>query len=195
MSDTHGLHRRMRTIPSADLVIHAGDFSTIGTKAEALDFIEWFCDLPHRHKVFIAGNHDTAVLGHTISGLPDNCHYLEYNSVTIEGIKVYGMPFFWDMGDPAEPSELDRLDDEREIDLLVSHQPPYGVLDYDDHYGHYGSIRLLHKCLKLKPKYHVFGHIHQSYGQREEEGITFINAALLGTHLEKLEKKPILINL
>lgn len=58
MSDTHRMHWRMGKFPDADLLIHTGDFSMIGTKEEALDFLEWFTTLPHRHKVFICGNHD-----------------------------------------------------------------------------------------------------------------------------------------
>jgi len=35
----------------------------------------------------------------------------------------------------------------------------------------------------MKPKYHVFGHIHESMGVDKREGITFINAAMTPTRL------------
>lgn len=83
MSDTHGMHCRMGKLPDADLLIHAGDFSMIGTKEEAIDFLEWFTVLPHKHKVFICGNHDEALFNGKLKGLPSNCYYLNYSSVTI----------------------------------------------------------------------------------------------------------------
>lgn len=95
ISDTHGMHWRSEAPPDADLLIHAGDFSMIGTKGEALDFLEWFTNLPHKHKVFICGNHDEALLRSNISGLPSNCHFLNYSSVVIEGKKSAAFHFMW----------------------------------------------------------------------------------------------------
>ena len=56
ISDTHNRHRQLTKLPEGDVIVHSGDFTMAGTEAEALDFMEWFCDLPYRHKVFIAGN-------------------------------------------------------------------------------------------------------------------------------------------
>lgn len=94
ISDTHNRHRAMGTLPAADVLVHSGDITMNGTEQEVLDFLEWFCDLPHRHKLFIAGNHDSCLYGATIEGLPAGCHYLCYSSVMIEGICFYGVPMF-----------------------------------------------------------------------------------------------------
>jgi Icc-related predicted phosphoesterase len=32
----------------------------------------------------------------------------------------------------------------------------------------------------MKPRFHVFGHIHEAHGVRFEDDIVFINAAMLG---------------
>ena len=73
ISDTHSMHRLLTKLPEGDVIVHSGDFTLTGTEAEALDFMEWFCDLPYRHKVFIAGNHDFCLRGARLEGLDENC--------------------------------------------------------------------------------------------------------------------------
>ena len=38
MSDTHGVHRRLRNLPEADILVHSGDFTMSGSEAETLDY-------------------------------------------------------------------------------------------------------------------------------------------------------------
>ena len=63
ISDTHGKHHQLRDLPEADVVVHTGDITEDGTEEEVKDFIEWFCSLPYKHKIFIAGNHDDCLYG------------------------------------------------------------------------------------------------------------------------------------
>ena len=65
LSDTHGQHKNLRSLPEADVIVHSGDFTFAGSEEEAYDFMDWFCNLPYEHKVFIAGNHDMC-MGQTI---------------------------------------------------------------------------------------------------------------------------------
>ena len=58
ISDTHGQHGRLKDLPAADVIVHSGDFTFGGEVHEAIGFLNWFCDLPYAHKIFIAGNHD-----------------------------------------------------------------------------------------------------------------------------------------
>lgn len=76
LSDTHGWHRRLGDLPATDVVVHSGDSTMSGSEAEAIDFLNWFCSLPHRHKIFICGNHDACLYGAGIDGLDGNVHYL-----------------------------------------------------------------------------------------------------------------------
>ena len=46
LSDTHNCHHRLRDLPEADVVVHSGDFCMVGSEQEAIDFLNWFCDLP-----------------------------------------------------------------------------------------------------------------------------------------------------
>ena len=63
LSDTHGQHKNLRSLPEADVIVHSGDFTFAGSEEEAYDFMNWFCNLPYEHKVFIAGNHDMCMYG------------------------------------------------------------------------------------------------------------------------------------
>ena len=55
ISDTHLEHP---DIPDGDVLLHAGDATFQGRPEEIRTFNAWFAALPHRHKVFVAGNHD-----------------------------------------------------------------------------------------------------------------------------------------
>lgn len=54
ISDTHSHHRQLQDLPAADVIVHSGDFTMVGTEAEVIDFMEWFCALPYKHKVFLS---------------------------------------------------------------------------------------------------------------------------------------------
>ena len=58
LSDTYGCHLRLSNLPEVDVAVHSGDFIMNGSQKEALDFMNWFCDLPYDYKIFIFGNHD-----------------------------------------------------------------------------------------------------------------------------------------
>ena len=178
LSDTHGKHRELTDMPSADILVHSGDFTMAGGDMEALDFIEWLCDLPYKHKIFIAGNHDDCMLDATLEGLPDDVHYLSDNGITIDGISFYGTPMFvtFEDEDLKEIEHYEQIPDN--IDILITHRPPLGILDSIDDKLHYGSSILLDKVSKIKPKMHLFGHVHATYGTIDWKGITFSNAGV-----------------
>lgn len=177
LSDTHGLHRQLPQLPDADVIVHSGDFTMAGTKQEVFDFVNWFCDLPYHHKILIAGNHDDCLYGAELSGLDDNCHYLCNSGINIEDRKFYGVPMFMedDMIGKYKEYLSDILND---TDIVITHQPPLCVLDYDG-YRHYGSPELFEKIHIVCPKLHLFGHIHTAFGTSLSNGTIFSNAALV----------------
>ena len=65
-----------------------------------------------------------------------------------------------------------------DTDVLVTHGPPYGIQDKTINGIHTGCKVLLEKVMKIKPKLHVFGHIHEAYGTTVKDGIIFHNASL-----------------
>ncbi len=178
LSDTHGKHRELADMPPADVLVHSGDFTLAGGDMEALDFIEWLCDLPYKHKIFIAGNHDDCMMDASLEGLPDNVHYLSDNDVTIEGVTFYGAPMFVDLidGEVFEIEHYAMIPDG--IDVLISHRPPLGILDSIDDKIHYGSSLLFDRVTAIKPMLHLFGHVHDAFGLKEWRGTMFSNAGL-----------------
>lgn len=184
LSDTHGCHRRLRDLPEADVVVHSGDFTMNGSEAEAIDFMNWFCDLPYRHKVFICGNHDECLYGANIDGLDANVHYLCNSGFSIDGVKFYGVPMFLeDCITDRQSRNYARIPDD--TDVLITHSPAYGILDFDDDI-HYGSEELLARLSSLHLKAHLFGHIHAQHGVIEHNGIIYSNGAIMNANYSVL---------
>lgn len=192
LSDTHGLHHELDELPFADVIIHSGDFTFGGLAQEVMDFIEWFGALPHTHKIFIAGNHDDCLYQAEIEGLPENTHYLCNSEIRIEGVSFYGIPMF--MAD-AIHGEYDKSMNRIPLntDILITHQPPYGIMDFSEDV-HYGDEVLLSRITVVKPKYHLFGHIHNNYGTLKSKKTVFVNSAILNNDY-KIANKPNLLTI
>ena len=178
LSDTHGLHHQLKDLPEADIVVHSGDISHSGTENEVLDFLNWFIELPYQQKIFVAGNHDLCLWdAEGIEDLPDNVHFLQDRSVMINGVNFYGHAY-------NHPEEL--IPDD--ADIVITHEPPTMILDKSaDH--HWGNSPLRNRIFEIKPRYHLFGHAHESYGTAKQDGIVFSNAALLD-EMNRLVRKP-----
>ena len=182
LSDTHNQHRALGTLPPADVLIHTGDFTMSGSDTEAYDFMNWFCDLPYAHKIFIAGNHDDCLYGaEGIDGLPPHVHYLCNSGVEIEGVHFYGIPMFIpDIKDGKMPQFLQQIPDQ--TDVLLTHQPPYSVCDLAD-YGsglaHRGDKALWQRIEQLHLHFHLFGHEHDANGVVRLGKTVYSNGALL----------------
>lgn len=63
ISDTHNRHHLLRDMPDADVIVHSGDFTDMGTETEVLDFLNWYIALPYKYKLFVTGNHDIMPMG------------------------------------------------------------------------------------------------------------------------------------
>lgn len=184
LSDTHNYHHRLLDLPEADVVVHSGDFCMVGTEQEALDFLNWFCDLPYQHKIFICGNHDDCLYGANIEGLDSNVHFLCNSGVEIEGIKFYGVPMFL-IECVTERQSKNYSKIPYGTDVLITHSPAYGILDFDDSI-HYGSEELLEKISTLNLKAHLFGHIHAQHGVSMLNGTFFSNGAIMNSDYSSL---------
>ncbi len=191
ISDTHNCNGQI-SVPDGDFLIHSGDATTTGTVDEIVLFNNWFVSLPHKYKIFVAGNHDW--LFETNNRFARNLFdksiiYLQDSSVEIEGLKIYGSPFqprFFDWAfnlmRGAELAEKWKLIPD-DIDILITHGPPNGILDEvprRDFIENAGCEELRKRVeqLRLKNlKLHVFGHIHCGYGTTEKFGVKFVNAS------------------
>ena len=190
ISDTHGKHEELTIPDNIDMVVSAGDGGTYKNpfhcKPDMEMFLTWFNNLPIEHKVYIPGNHDTAMEAGLIEEETyQNIHILKHEFIEIEGIRIFGSPYtpaFYNWAYNSTDLELYNLwkDIPNDLDILVTHGPPHYILDRCDDGYRAGCKHLMNRVLVVKPKYHVFGHIHEDGGKVEEiDGTTFINASIL----------------
>jgi Icc-related predicted phosphoesterase len=186
ISDTHELHREIE-VPAGDILIHAGDFTMNSRSAEKLiDFNEWLGELPHADRVVIPGNHDSVVEDASRRALITNATLLINASVEIIGLKFWGSPAtpllgeaFGVVSDTARAKVYSLIP--ADTDILVTHGPPYGILDQAPGSDrHEGCHQLFAAVQTLKPMLHVFGHVHGAYGTYSTDDTLFVNAALPG---------------
>lgn len=204
VSDTHGLHDLMPELPEADVFIHAGDFMNRGLSYEEIhSFRKWIeinVRTPANRRYIVAGNHDVlfdathressadtaanAVKALTAFGA---CMYVQEESIEIDGVKFFFSPWtpeFFNWGFNAQRGADIRTHWNKipnDTNFLVTHGPPTGILDTiipGAADGHIGCDDLYDKVKEIKPKYHVFGHIHGSRGIVQGK-TTFINASFL----------------
>ncbi len=188
-SDTHALHGQIN-IPAADILIFAGDMTHCRTARDVSNFNSFLGCLPHTHKIVVGGNHD-----HRLARDPEKAKallseaiYLLDEFIVIDGVTIYGAPWQpifnnracdafalprgkalkekWDMIPP-------------DVDILVTHTPPVGILDQDGPVSH-GCSDLTVALAAAKPKYHIFGHIHSHHGMVKLGSTSYINCNVQG---------------
>jgi len=200
ISDTHGLHYDLK-IPKGDILIHAGDFSNVGTLLDCQSFIHWFTKQPHKYKIFIAGNHDflpqeNPTLFKELLSYNPSIIYLQDSFTTIEGIKIYGTPWSLEFYDWAFMLEEEVIHVKWgkipiDTDILITHSPPKGYLDEVWKAGmpwHIGCQSLTEAIERVKPRIHVFGHMHDGYGTLNYKGIKLINASICTESYDPINK-------
>ncbi len=203
ISDTHGQHHNLE-VPPGDMVIHAGDVSRSGKESQIKEFLLWFEKLPHKYKIFVAGNHDwyfeKAIPEDIATVIPENVTYLNDTGVTIEGMNIWGspiQPWFLDWAfNRHRGADIRKHWDliPENTDLLITHGPAMGYQDKTTRGEHVGCLDLLERIQFIKPKYHVSGHIHEAYGQSTDGTTTYINASVLNERYQ-LVNEPICIAL
>jgi len=199
ISDTHNGHNSV-TIPLCDILIHAGDESYRGRKEEIEAFARWFDKQAAKHLVWIPGNHSLGVEAQWpgskswLSDISPRTHVLMNSDVTLEGVKIWGSPVtpwfhdwawnevrgqaikkYWDMI-PADTS------------IVVTHGPPHGILDVVSpgtlREDHVGCEDLMAALLRIKPKVHIFGHIHEGYGRQQFMDTLYLNASIMDEYYD-----------
>ena len=189
ISDTHNLHKDLK-IPDGDILIHAGDMTCVGGIDEIKEFNQWLGTFPHRHKIVIAGNHDLYLESVPLLSnlLITNEIYLNDSGVEIEGLKIWGSPIspnYQDWAFNRERGEAIRKHwgmIPEDTDILITHCPPFGILDFNEKGKHEGCQDLLAIVQqKIKPRLHVFGHLHDAHGKVKIGETLFVNASIVNT--------------
>ncbi|KAH7275443.1 hypothetical protein MRS44_006346 [Fusarium solani] len=176
ISDTHDL---TVDIPRGDVLIHAGDLTNAGTVADIQKQLNWLRAQPHPVKVVVAGNHDSwfdpksRPEEDVRSGAKpdlDGLIYLE-SALTVQKIKgrtisIFGVPdipnigpkeFAFQYTDETQPW-LSKVPPQ--TDILITHCPPKHHRDLG-----LGDSHLLREVWRVKPRLHVFGHVHWGHGK------------------------------
>lgn len=174
ISDLHGHYPK--DLPGGDLLIIAGDLTASDRSSQYLVWREWLQKQDYKKKVFIAGNHDGCIESGHFYFSPEwiGAEYLFDSGTEFEGLKVWGSP--WSSQFPGinphccaftrpfmEPlkDRWDLIPDD--TDILITHTPPYGILDKvkTEFCASVGDKDLLEEVTqRIKPKLHIFGHIH-----------------------------------
>ncbi len=215
ISDLHGFYPKLE---GGDLLIVAGDLTAKHTEKEHFEFNEWLEKQRYEKIIVIAGNHDPWIEENECLGIADfdgQCiEYLQDSGTEFKGLKIWGSPWsktFVGINPKCKAFTVDteeELADKFEkipydIDILITHSPPFMVLDKIEtttkkgYQIKYAGSKHLHGYLKYacRPKLHVFGHIHEGYGQRQyfSECIS-VNASMMNDKYQPINK-PIRIEL
>lgn len=221
ISDLHG---EFPELPGGDLLIIAGDCTSDDRVRAWKHFFDWLEKQEYTNKVMIAGNHDRfceqwATSDDPIHDMLDDdppISYLCDSGIEIAGVKIWGSPYslYLDGMNPCCAAFTGREQEiamsfnmiPNDVDILVTHTPPWGILDQVNDY-HNGKIRncgsrsLLRTLERIKPRFHFFGHIHEKGGgiinyKRPGHGIenntTCINVSLMNEHYQ-LTHEPITV--
>lgn len=211
-SDTHARHAHLLDhLPGGHILCFMGDCATFGNQHEIHTFLKWFGNIKrYDYKVMIAGNHDRFIEWQPKEFLKmvndtemyGDIIYLQDESVELFGLKIYGSPWQpefhnWGFNLPRNGIELQqkwsKIPDD--TDILLTHGPPYQILDYTMNSVHpVGCEKLQPRVFQVSPLVHAFGHIHDSWGQKTIHGIEFINGTIMDENYNPTNK-PITVDI
>ena len=177
-SDTHTYHELLEIPKDIDLAIFSGDCSNprnpILNLPEVSGFLTWFQSIKIKHKIMIAGNHDSSIEARLINKNIIESYgitYLENEEIVIDGIKIWGSPHVPNFGNWCFMKSRSKLDKVwRNIpdntNIIITHGPPKGCLDLSENYDRSieqcGCSALMKRILVIKPLLVCFGHIHNT---------------------------------
>ena len=192
ISDMHG--QLPDDLPACDVLVIGGDICpdflrgyANGATRQAywLDtaFREWLWAQEAEAIVGIAGNHDFVLenWGLVPGGLPWT--YLQDSGIAVCGKKFWGTPWVPNLPSWAfygSPGALQARSDlvPADVDVLITHGPPYGTLDYV-HGQHVGEEAILRAIRDQRPGKVVCGHIHSAHGQADLHYSEVFNVSIL----------------
>ena len=206
------LHGHLPQIEPCQFLLLGGDicphFANPGSRDDVFGqarwlgtvFDDWLNHVPAKHIVATVGNHDFVFEKHLNLVPTLKWHLLIDRAVTIEGVKFYGSPhqkrfmdWAFNLDEPQLKEKWRWISDD--TDILVLHGPPQGYGDFvptnakSPNVGeHVGSVSLLERILKIRPKLTIFGHIHNSHGVYEVDGIKMANVSILDDNYRMVYK-------
>jgi Icc-related predicted phosphoesterase len=219
ISDLHGYYPELE---GGDLLIVAGDLTARDEPKQYLKYFKWISEQNYKKIVWISGNHDNCLDKYEIlesivnsddfpkERYAESIEYLCDSGTEFEGLRIWGSP--WTLKFPGinphcmaftcdTEEELAEKWDKipNDLDILVTHSPPFGILDKNVKGEHCGSVSLRNKTLDgnyfKKFRHHIFGHIHEMGSYRLDLGITkFINCSHVNEYYQPVNQ-PVRIEL
>ena len=217
IADLHGHYPKLE---GGDLLIVAGDLTALPRMKNSKIFLDWLGDQKYKKSIFIAGNHDNDWFfrAQTLINLCNPAPQIEYlcdSGTEFEGLKLWGTPWTKTFPGMNQKCKAFTCDTEEElavkfelipedIDILISHGPPYGILDEveDRESGkviNTGSSALREAVDRVRPAYLIFGHIHEHGGKsilykNPGADTLCVNASYVNEHYKPINK-PVRIEL
>ena len=226
LSDQHGF---LPDVPPCDLLIVAGDvcpdrfgpFMAVHDPYQQQAWFDrtvrpWLAATPATHKLLTWGNHDWCgqMCSSARTRLPTRDRPISRSSWTKgrrcrprdagREMSVWATPWsnpFMRWAFMKRPSDLERVYAAipEDIDILVSHQPPYGygdsTFDLDSRrVEHVGSRELLVAIERVRPRVVICGHVHGGFGRYEHRGIPIYNVSVVDESY-RLVNAPTVIDL
>ena len=178
ISDMHNQYRKLKVPKGIDFCICSGDATNHKSQAinynEVLDFFDWIKGLPF-DVIMTPGNHDTSMqASKKFMDIPSNLMLLKHEFVKYKGLNIFGSPYTPSFGvNWAFNVKRQRIDNywkeiPKGLDILITHGPPKGIMDYTKYKREkitsVGDNSLLRHIVDKRPRYHIFGHLHDEKG-------------------------------
>lgn len=173
------LHGCKPILPGGDLLIIAGDLTANDTEKQHAEFAYWLEEQDYSKKIVIAGNHDSLIQGVSLQWAEKmfpGATYLQDTGTEFQGLKIWGTPWtpIFDGVNPRCTAFMETesfLDTRFSLipeytDILITHGPMRHMLDANKDGYACGSISLRKHIDRVKPLFHIFGHIHEQGGQQ-----------------------------
>lgn len=205
IADLHGHYPK---IEGGDLLIVAGDLTADGEYYSYIKFCQWLEECDYKQIIIIGGNHDNALthgykgvkLGYDFSGWAT---YLCDSGTEFQGLKIWGSPWTRTFEGMNPNCKAFTVNTEEELakkwelipintDILITHSPPFTILDMTIRGEQVGSPYLMAEHMtRIRPQLWVWGHIHEAYGTDGPyhwSGTKYVNASHVNERYEPVNK-------
>lgn len=201
VSDNH--NNKPINIPDGDILIHAGDLTSLGSEEEIITGLDWLASLKPELKIFVPGNHDWG-----FQLFPEwarkECEKRNIVLLIDEEYRSHGISFY---GSPWQPEfnnwafnlkrgqQLKEKWDAipRDTEVLITHTAPMNILDMPYKGFHIGCYDLFEAVQEIAPYLHIFGHIHYSHGVKPSLTTLSVNASLCAESY-RCENPPVVVH-
>ncbi|KAI4195601.1 MAG: hypothetical protein LQ346_003379 [Caloplaca aetnensis] len=203
ISDTHSRppfpsddtsHAYRSPLPPADVLLHAGDLTSVGYIAEHESAFNTISSASAELKIVIAGNHDITLdeeyyrstgAKRFHRSIPEDTALVReiWTGEKAKAAGIYTSPYQPEFCNWAFPYERDEdrfnpspgtrnpIPNHPDIDILLTHGPPHSILDETRTDEMVGCEHLLRAVRRCRPRLHCFGHIHEGWGAERHDWV------------------------